>query len=54
MSASSTRIKIAIPTDFPPQGMVGTDLKPQGWMWIWPVKCTPPLRLASRGAAAGA
>jgi polar amino acid transport system substrate-binding protein len=23
-------IKIAIPTDFPPYGMVGTDLKPQG------------------------
>ena len=23
-------IKIAIPTDFPPYGLVGTDLKPQG------------------------
>jgi len=26
----SKEIKIAIPTDFPPYGMVGTDLKPQG------------------------
>ena len=26
----SREIKIAIPTDFPPYGMVGTDLKPQG------------------------
>ncbi|MEY2735305.1 MAG: hypothetical protein RLZ58_714, partial [Pseudomonadota bacterium] len=24
------KITIAIPTDFPPYGMVGTDLKPQG------------------------
>ena len=25
------KITIAIPTDFPPYGFVGTDLKPQGW-----------------------
>ncbi|RYF35165.1 MAG: transporter substrate-binding domain-containing protein [Comamonadaceae bacterium] len=28
--AKSKQIKIAIPTDFPPYGFVGTDLKPQG------------------------
>lgn len=38
---SAKEIKIAIPTDYPPYGFVGTDLKPRAWTWRWP-NTSPP------------
>jgi hypothetical protein len=35
------QIQIAIPTDFPPYGFVGTDLKPRAWTSTWPTTSAP-------------
>ena len=35
------QINIAIPTDFPPYGFVGTDLIPRAWTSTWPTTSAP-------------